>query len=174
MDQDLTSESVSGTRQKSCNACVKAKRACDKRHPVCSRCVEKKTACIYAKRPHSEAFPTDFDFGSIQVDNWADFDAPSSTGFLDTAATSPDHAPPFLDVSTNLDQDGSPNPFSGFTESLAGDSLNMQLMFGMDRPLDQPKEVAPVLNTFSYADMTDICVCISCLAHSILWLLTGN
>lgn len=37
------------SRQKNCNACVQAKRRCNRRAPVCSRCVEKKVACIYEK-----------------------------------------------------------------------------------------------------------------------------
>jgi len=40
---------IPASRQKNCNACVQAKRRCDRRTPICSRCVEKKIACVYGK-----------------------------------------------------------------------------------------------------------------------------
>ena len=43
------------TRQKSCNACVRGKRRCDKRTPRCSRCAAKNLDCIYQKMPPSAA-----------------------------------------------------------------------------------------------------------------------
>ncbi|KAI2618468.1 hypothetical protein GGR54DRAFT_157108 [Hypoxylon sp. NC1633] len=35
------------SRQKSCNACVKNKRRCDKRTPACGNCARKRYTCIY-------------------------------------------------------------------------------------------------------------------------------
>ncbi|GAP87092.1 putative C6 zinc finger domain-containing protein [Rosellinia necatrix] len=43
------SAGVSASRQKNCNACVQAKRRCDRRMPICSRCTEKKVDCLYSK-----------------------------------------------------------------------------------------------------------------------------
>ncbi|KAK3330453.1 hypothetical protein B0H66DRAFT_468993 [Apodospora peruviana] len=42
------------TRQKSCNACVRSKRKCDKRAPVCSRCAERNEVCVYKRRRRGE------------------------------------------------------------------------------------------------------------------------
>jgi hypothetical protein len=43
----MASRSSPGSRQKSCNSCVQAKRRCDRQAPVCMRCIQKKTPCIY-------------------------------------------------------------------------------------------------------------------------------
>lgn len=45
MDQSAAS------RQKSCNACVRGKRRCDKRTPRCTRCAAKSLDCVYQKLP---------------------------------------------------------------------------------------------------------------------------
>jgi hypothetical protein len=44
-------EKHSTTRQKSCDACVRTKRRCDKLYPRCSRCIEKDCECVYQKIP---------------------------------------------------------------------------------------------------------------------------
>ncbi|KAK0638458.1 hypothetical protein B0T16DRAFT_421221 [Cercophora newfieldiana] len=55
---------VSASRQKNCNACVQAKRRCDRKTPACSRCDEKQALCVYTKpRPgghllNSTQYPT--------------------------------------------------------------------------------------------------------------------
>ncbi|KAI0518098.1 hypothetical protein F5B22DRAFT_92066 [Xylaria bambusicola] len=43
------SAGIPTSRQKNCNACVQAKRRCDRRTPVCSRCVQKTLPCVYTK-----------------------------------------------------------------------------------------------------------------------------
>lgn len=40
---------IPASRQKNCNACVQAKRRCDRRVPVCSRCISKQVACTYGQ-----------------------------------------------------------------------------------------------------------------------------
>ncbi|ROT35603.1 hypothetical protein SODALDRAFT_328974 [Sodiomyces alkalinus F11] len=44
-------ESTDKSRQKSCNACVRSKRRCDKRAPKCARCAEKGFSCVYMNQP---------------------------------------------------------------------------------------------------------------------------
>lgn len=44
-------ERAAPTRQKSCNACVRGKRRCDKRTPRCSRCAAKGLDCVYQRMP---------------------------------------------------------------------------------------------------------------------------
>lgn len=51
------------TRQKSCNACVRGKRRCDKRTPRCSRCAAKSLDCVYQRRPPRQRGPRDDDDG---------------------------------------------------------------------------------------------------------------
>ncbi|OHE92305.1 hypothetical protein CORC01_12367 [Colletotrichum orchidophilum] len=43
------------SRQKSCNACVRSKRRCDKRTPRCTRCSEKNFSCVYQNLPPTSA-----------------------------------------------------------------------------------------------------------------------
>ncbi|KAK1671181.1 hypothetical protein BDP55DRAFT_676606 [Colletotrichum godetiae] len=43
------------SRQKSCNACVRSKRRCDKRTPRCTRCNEKNFSCVYQNLPPASA-----------------------------------------------------------------------------------------------------------------------
>ncbi|KAM7193738.1 hypothetical protein V8F33_007672 [Rhypophila sp. PSN 637] len=52
MDQLLLGSASSDalSRQKSCNACVRSKRKCDKLAPVCSRCAERDEPCVYKRR----------------------------------------------------------------------------------------------------------------------------
>ncbi|TEA11189.1 Transcription factor gsfR2 [Colletotrichum sidae] len=50
-DLDPTDKS----RQKSCNACVRSKRRCDKRTPRCTRCAEKNFSCVYQNLPPTSA-----------------------------------------------------------------------------------------------------------------------
>ncbi|KAG8416785.1 hypothetical protein J3459_013662 [Metarhizium acridum] len=47
----LDDKASAASRQKSCNACVRGKRRCDKRTPQCSRCSAKGLDCIYQKLP---------------------------------------------------------------------------------------------------------------------------
>lgn len=55
--EDTLQVSNAPSRQKSCNACVKAKRRCDKRAPTCSRCAEKQFQCVYLKMPVVDSSP---------------------------------------------------------------------------------------------------------------------
>lgn len=51
--QGLTSAASSSpaSRQKSCNACVRGKRRCDKTAPRCTRCAAKGLECVYQRVP---------------------------------------------------------------------------------------------------------------------------
>ncbi|UNI15028.1 hypothetical protein JDV02_001601 [Purpureocillium takamizusanense] len=42
---------AAASRQKSCNACVRGKRRCDKRTPRCTRCANKGLECVYQRMP---------------------------------------------------------------------------------------------------------------------------
>ncbi|GAB0134587.1 hypothetical protein EsDP_00002952 [Epichloe bromicola] len=47
----LDDKASAASRQKSCNACVRGKRRCDKRTPRCTRCSAKGLDCVYQKLP---------------------------------------------------------------------------------------------------------------------------
>ncbi|QPH00138.1 hypothetical protein C2857_003396 [Epichloe festucae Fl1] len=47
----LDDKASAASRQKSCNACVRGKRRCDKRKPRCTRCSAKGLDCVYQKLP---------------------------------------------------------------------------------------------------------------------------
>ncbi|KAI6093259.1 hypothetical protein F4821DRAFT_276824 [Hypoxylon rubiginosum] len=53
----MMTPSTGASRQRSCNACVRSKRRCDKRTPTCSNCTKKCYRCVYGGRPqmHSSA-----------------------------------------------------------------------------------------------------------------------
>lgn len=157
MTEESTPESSSASRQKSCHACVKGKRGCDKRHPVCSRCEEKKIQCIYAKRTYAEAF---HDFGSADLDmSWAGFTALSSS--IDVV----DDIPLSIAPSASLDHTRLPtldafiDPFLNFAENQAMPSSDMQLIINADEPLGPQQEKEQALSKFDYAPMADLCVC---------------
>ncbi|KAM0287777.1 hypothetical protein ACHAQH_000309 [Verticillium albo-atrum] len=46
-----TDDATDKSRQKSCHACVRSKRRCDKRTPRCTRCTEKGFSCLYVNLP---------------------------------------------------------------------------------------------------------------------------
>lgn len=48
---DRSSSTTAASRQKSCNACVRGKRRCDKTFPKCTRCSAKGLDCVYQKVP---------------------------------------------------------------------------------------------------------------------------
>lgn len=48
---ERSSASTAASRQKSCNACVRGKRRCDKTFPKCTRCSAKSLDCVYQKLP---------------------------------------------------------------------------------------------------------------------------
>ncbi|KAL7944772.1 hypothetical protein V8C42DRAFT_80924 [Trichoderma barbatum] len=47
----MSSDGGAASRQKSCNACVRGKRRCDKRTPRCTRCATKGLDCVYQRQP---------------------------------------------------------------------------------------------------------------------------
>lgn len=61
----LNAPSEPASRQKSCNACVRSKRKCDKRAPVCSRCAERDEPCVYKRR--RLAYPGQAEIGAYEV-----------------------------------------------------------------------------------------------------------
>lgn len=155
MSEKSALKSASRSRQKSCNACVKAKRGCDKRQPVCSRCEEKRTSCIYSstKRTQTDTFQDCFDFNWLEADiSWPGLTALSSPiTFVDQTTAGLDT---FID------------PFLTFGEDSTTSPSNMQLINSVEDQLDEPRSIGPqsenqTIGKFDYAQMADICVCSS-------------
>ncbi|KAI1213989.1 uncharacterized protein F4807DRAFT_207976 [Annulohypoxylon truncatum] len=65
------------SRQKSCNACVKSKRRCDKQTPTCGNCVRKRCPCSYGGKSDMQPRYNSAN-GSIGVDTVA---SPSSASY---------------------------------------------------------------------------------------------
>ncbi|KAF4446625.1 c6 zinc finger protein [Fusarium austroafricanum] len=66
------------SRQKSCNACVRGKRKCDKKTPRCTRCAAKGLDCVYQRLPPGANFHDD------------DIDVCTGLGATDTLNEVPD------------------------------------------------------------------------------------
>lgn len=157
MDEFAPESSFSSvSRQKSCHACVKGKRGCDKRQPVCSRCKEKNIQCIYAKRTYAEAF---YDLESVELDmSWAGFAALSSSiDFVDDIP--PSIAPPAIqDPTRRPTLDAFVDPFPAFDGTQAMQSSDMQLFNNAGEPLSKQQEKEQTLSKFDYSPMADLCV----------------
>ncbi|PNP38231.1 hypothetical protein TGAMA5MH_09802 [Trichoderma gamsii] len=57
MDRISADGGSAASRQKSCNACVRGKRRCDKRTPRCTRCAAKGLDCVYQRQPQQQQQP---------------------------------------------------------------------------------------------------------------------
>lgn len=147
------------TRQKSCNACVKAKRGCDKLQPECSRCREKEITCVYAKRPYSEAFPGDPELGILQLDpSWGDLISPPPLNFLGVAEANPTFF-------SGLDAPSGTGPDASSTleailqdQAMSSLSMNMEIIRGVDGQLEHQKQPDSITNVGNLARMADLCV----------------
>lgn len=154
---ELTPEFSSVSRQKSCYACVRGKRGCDRRHPVCSRCEERKIQCIFAKRTYAEAF---CDINSVELDTpWVGSTILSSSIDFDHDVP-PSLAPSaILDPTTLLTLDSFIDHCITLAEDQATPSSNMQHIDNAGEPLGQQQEEEQALRKFDYDPMADLCVC---------------
>lgn len=152
-----TMEISSASRQKSCHACVRGKRGCDKRQPTCSRCVEKKIQCVYAKRTYSDAF-SEYNLGELDMP-WSDYPSfsnpvNSTYGILQGVAGS---AP--LDIANLSNLDAFMDPFVHFTDNQVRDANDMQLVNVTSDRSGSRWEKEQALTRFDYSPMADLCVC---------------
>jgi hypothetical protein len=155
MEEQAPTNTTAESRQKSCNACVKAKRGCDKLHPECSRCKEKKVACVYAKRTHSEAFSSDLGLGEFPLDPpWGNLSSPSAINFLDVPEPDPIFAGNF-DMLSVTSPDMSPG-LSALLDGQSASAADMQLTYSVHVE-DQDKDSA-IASVANYERMADLCV----------------
>ncbi|CAM1507143.1 Fc.00g067840.m01.CDS01 [Cosmosporella sp. VM-42] len=93
---------AAASRQKSCNACVRGKRKCDKRTPRCTRCAAKGLECVYARTPPGSNNGHHDGHGVSGVHDVPDFDM----GF-DIEGLSTDTSPESLGTDCHLQLDSS-------------------------------------------------------------------
>jgi hypothetical protein len=157
MTEEYVLGSSSASRQKSCYACVKGKRGCDKRQPICSRCEEKKIQCLYAKRTYSEAF---YGFNSTDLElSWEELTSvSSSTNFVDDVSL---NRPPSdcLDPFYPSALDAFIGPFPEFSNNPIISTDNSRLINNSSERPGQQLEKEEALSEFDYAPMADLCVC---------------
>ncbi|KAF4978028.1 hypothetical protein FZEAL_5535 [Fusarium zealandicum] len=124
---------AAASRQKSCNACVRGKRKCDKRTPRCTRCAAKGLDCVYQRLPAGASFhDEDIDGGSRMdsiSDEVPDFDmnfdinnlgTTSASASANTSSTS-NATPESLGTSVSINLD-SPLDFSIIDHLMASDT----------------------------------------------------
>ncbi|KAM0244073.1 hypothetical protein ACHAP5_006643 [Fusarium lateritium] len=125
---------AAATRQKSCNACVRGKRKCDKKTPRCTRCAAKGLDCVYQRLPPGASFHDDdivTGFGSANtdtLDDVPDFDMGfdiNNLGATDSSASASvsNNTPESLDrVNTSSIELDSPLDFSIIDHLMANDT----------------------------------------------------
>jgi hypothetical protein len=160
MDESTASDSAWTTRQKSCNACVKAKRGCDKRHPVCSRCEEKNQVCVYAKRPHSEAFSSEVDLDPTRLDlSWTNLDSSLVDFFdIDTAGPNSMSSSSALDMPRESSSNTPHFAFQCLSQIPEVSPRSIQRVSRTTDPDDHSENEARALTKANFARMADICV----------------
>ncbi|KAF4340233.1 C6 zinc finger domain protein [Fusarium beomiforme] len=159
------------SRQKSCNACVRGKRKCDKKTPRCTRCAAKGLDCVYQRLPPGGSFHDgdlypglgatdalnevpDFDMGFDINNLGADSSASASN-------TSPDSLGRVTTSSIELD---SPLDFSIIDHLMANDTSVGSALWNMGDYGNNKLGIPPVpagpvvLRDISMLDQTDACM----------------
>ncbi|KAI1045642.1 hypothetical protein LB505_004811 [Fusarium chuoi] len=165
------------SRQKSCNACVRGKRKCDKKTPRCTRCAAKGLDCVYQRLPPGANFHDDdlcaglgatenlnevpdfdmgFDINDLGVDSSASASASTST-----SNPTPDSLDRVTTSSIELD---SPLDFSIIDHLMANDtSLGSELWnmgdYGNNKLGIPPVPAGPVvIRDVALLDRADACL----------------
>ncbi|KAK7752734.1 hypothetical protein SLS62_005286 [Diatrype stigma] len=160
-----TSSGSARSRQKSCNACVRSKRRCDKRAPACGRCTKKRYMCVYGgltDMPHA-AFedathdPIQLDSppgpGSDTCGDAPTFDAAGFSTPLDAASLGLANSPTTtLRLDNSLESFLDTLPLVGFEDASWQSSSVLRQQFELpSAPCEQ------TLTLKDYAGMLDMC-----------------
>jgi hypothetical protein len=184
METDFQAQvAAAASRQKSCNACVRSKRRCDKRTPKCTRCAEKNYACVYQNVPSTSTGAAADDVeqrNAMDVEPSVSLPPPSghfdaiSAGFhLDTSnapgldALDPNCMMDSDPASTHMNLEFDYSALSFLTQSHLGNSdmSNLELWSIAAQP-KEPEPAPPepasqdlrVLNDGDYAHLHNMCV----------------
>ncbi|XXG93866.1 hypothetical protein Hte_000115 [Hypoxylon texense] len=76
------------SKQKSCNACVRNKRRCDKRTPACSNCTKKRYLCVYGGRLQMNSSANSADVPLSTVSFGDSMSTPCDSVMLDDSGSS--------------------------------------------------------------------------------------
>ncbi|KAF4471480.1 c6 zinc finger [Fusarium albosuccineum] len=107
---------AAASRQKSCNACVRGKRKCDKKTPRCTRCAAKNLDCVYQRLPPGASFHDDDD----------DI----------VGANNVSHEVPDFDMGFDINNLGSTSASTSTTSNATPESLGANVSIHLDSPLD--------------------------------------
>ncbi|KAI8724989.1 Zn(2)-C6 fungal-type domain-containing protein [Fusarium sp. LHS14.1] len=164
---------AAASRQKSCNACVRGKRKCDKKIPRCTRCAAKGLDCVYQRLPPGASFhDEDIGGGETAANNLSnevpDFDMGfdinnlgTSTASASTATTTPES----LGTNVSSIQLDSPLDFSIIDHLMANDSTAGSELWNLgdygSSKMDIPPVPAPaplVLRDMSMLEQAQHCM----------------
>ncbi|KAE8376382.1 hypothetical protein BDV26DRAFT_294130 [Aspergillus bertholletiae] len=147
------------SRQKSCNACVRSKRRCDKRTPQCTRCAAKGLSCLYlpaASGPSNVNIPRPRDVNAEGL-----FTAPGQPSIVSAAEGGFDHFSPQEDpfASSAANADNSQMSLVGPTVSfdlpfLDFDNFTNYMAFTAQNSGTQPWHTQPIQNPTSLATVS--------------------
>ncbi|CEI64937.1 hypothetical protein FVEN_g3433 [Fusarium venenatum] len=118
---------AAASRQKSCNACVRGKRKCDKKTPRCTRCAAKGLDCVYQRLPPGTSFHDDDICIADSLNDVPDFDMGfdiNNLGGTATHSSASNTSPDSLDrvtTTSTIDLD-SPLDFSIIDHLMANDT----------------------------------------------------
>lgn len=117
---------AAASRQKSCNACVRGKRKCDKKTPRCTRCAAKGLDCVYQRLPPGASFHDDDICIADSLNDVPDFDMGfdiNNLGGTATLSSTSNTSPDSLDrVTTSTIDLDSPLDFSIIDHLMANDT----------------------------------------------------
>ncbi|KAF4208812.1 hypothetical protein CNMCM8927_008761 [Aspergillus lentulus] len=136
------------SRQKSCNACVRSKRRCDKRTPQCTRCAERGLSCLYHKNPAASG-SDDSTSHAVDVD-FEDLIAPDEPSIIPGAefefGNPSVRGPPLIQelvASSAADAENSQMPLVGPTPSFDLSFLNFDNLPNYMTDTPQPFDMQP-------------------------------
>lgn len=169
---------AAASRQKSCNACVRGKRKCDKKIPRCTRCAAKGLDCVYQRLPPGASFHDedigaaassssnlsnevpDFDMG-FDINSSNNIGASSASASTVTTTTTPES----LGTTVSSIQLDSPLDFSIIDHLMANDSTAGSELWNLGdyggSKMDIPPVPAPaplVLRDMSLLDQAQHCM----------------
>ncbi|KAM0254772.1 hypothetical protein ACHAQJ_006429 [Trichoderma viride] len=125
MERMNTDSGSAASRQKSCNACVRGKRRCDKRTPRCTRCAAKGLDCVYQRQPPPSSSQQQHQHQSPTCGSATATTIPSCASVVEGNCSTPE-MPPEFDMSFDIESLSTTTGTNTSPESLQQD-VGMQL-----------------------------------------------
>ncbi|KAI1099410.1 hypothetical protein F4804DRAFT_85130 [Jackrogersella minutella] len=145
------------SRQKSCNACVKSKRRCDKQIPTCGNCTKKKYTCTYGgqldAQSHGNSAGVPMSLDSVV--------SPAPTPYGDGFALNDNGFPAAFDTDIGLPDATLPmdSALESFLDSMIGNESSTPGQSDLQRENAQiePTPVSQSLSRPDYSRMRSVC-----------------